>query len=110
MIAMLHFIAMYAYCKVFGHFTAFYCFYTYIFQCITEIYQWLVIIQLATESKAPCPCKDGCDRVGRCRVAFLVLAIVTGNRTVCSLSLHGIAIRGDQYRGHQAQRTETLCY
>ena len=50
MLAMVHFIAMYANSKIFSHFSTFYCFNTNSFQCITEVNQFLITIQFAAES------------------------------------------------------------
>ncbi|AFT99004.1 NADP-dependent isocitrate dehydrogenase [Nocardia brasiliensis ATCC 700358] len=54
------------------------------------------------------PGEDRRDRVGRGRLALLVLAVVPGDGAVRGLRLTGLAVRGQQHRRHQAERTEAL--
>jgi hypothetical protein len=42
------------------------------------------------------------------RLALLVLAIVPGDGAVRRLGFDGLGVRGQQYRGHHAERAEPL--
>ncbi len=48
------------------------------------------------------------DRVGRGRLAGLVLAVVAGDRAVRRLGLDGVTVGRHQDAGHQAERAEAL--
>ena len=65
-------------------------------------------VQLAAVGQAPGPGEDRGDRVGRGRLALLVLAVVPGDGAVRGLGLDGLAVRGHQHAGHQAERAEAL--
>ena len=54
------------------------------------------------------PGEDRGDRVGRGRLALLVLAVVARHRAVGGLGLDRLAVRRHQHRGHQAERAEAL--
>src|SRR5690606_2035828 len=79
-------ISVNAYCKVFGHLTAFHRFNTYLLQGFTEFYQLLVVVEFSSECQASGPCKNRSNRVGRSRFSLLVCTIVTGYGTVSSFS------------------------
>src|SRR5690606_40354651 len=66
------------------------------------------VVQLAAVLEAAGPGEDRRDRVGRGRLALLVLAVVPGDGAVRGLGLTGLAVRGQQHRGHQAERAEAL--
>ena len=57
-----------------------------------------------------CPREDGRDRVGRGRLALLMLTVMPGHRSMSGFGFDGPAVRGHQYRGHQPQRPEALCH
>ena len=65
-------------------------------------------IELAALGEALCPGVDGGDGVGRCLVALLVLAVVARDGAVGGLGLEGLAIGGDEDRGHEAEGAEAL--
>ncbi len=54
------------------------------------------------------PGEDRGDRVGRGRLALLMLAIVAGDGAVRRLGLDRLAVGRHQDRGHQAERAEAL--
>ena len=59
-------------------------------------------------ARPPRPGVDRGDRVGRGRLALLVLAVVPGDGAVRGLGLDGLAVGRHQHRGHQAERAEAL--
>ena len=61
------------------------------------------IIELAAIDQAAGPGEDRGDRVGRGRLALLMLAIMTGDGAVRGFRLDAIAGRRHQHRGHQAE-------
>ena len=65
-------------------------------------------VELAAVLEPAGPRVDRRDRVGRGRLALLVLAEVPGHRAVRRLGLDGLAVGGHQHRGHQAERAEAL--
>ena len=65
-------------------------------------------VELAAVLEAAGPGEDRRDRVGRGRLALLVLAEVPGHGAVGGLGLDGLAVRGHQHRRHQAERAEAL--
>ena len=54
------------------------------------------------------PGEDRGDRIGRGRLALLVLAVVAGDGAVGGLGLDGLAVGGHQDAGHQPERAEAL--
>ena len=66
------------------------------------------VVELCAVAETACPGKDRGDRVGRGRLALLVLAIMARHRAVCGLGLDGLAVRGHQNRCHQAERSKAL--
>ena len=65
-------------------------------------------VELAAVLQATGPGEDRGDRVGRGRLALLVLAVVPGHRAVRRLGLDRLAVRRHQHRRHQAERAEAL--
>eukprot|EP00128_Syssomonas_multiformis_P014375 Colp12_sorted_trinity150504_noHs@5349 len=68
----------------------------------------LVAIELATVSKTTGPCEDGSNGVGAGLLALLVLAEVTGNGAVGSLSLNSLTVGADKDGGHKTEGTVAL--
>jgi hypothetical protein len=66
------------------------------------------VVELAAITRPLRPGEDRGDRVGRGRLALLVLAIVAGDGAVRGFGLDGLAIGRHQHRGHQAERAEAL--
>ena len=58
--------------------------------------------------QAPRPGENRGDGVGGGLLTALMLAIVAGHGAVGGLGLHGLAVRRQQHRGHQAERTVAL--
>src|SRR5699024_10975569 len=65
-------------------------------------------VELAAVLETPGPREDRGDRVGGGRLALLVLTEMPRDRAVRRLRLTDLAVRGEQHRGHQAQRAEAL--
>ena len=65
-------------------------------------------VELAAVGQALRPREDRGDRVGRRRLALLVLAVVPGHRAVRRLGLDRAAVRRHQHRRHQPERAEAL--
>ena len=65
-------------------------------------------VELATLDETTGPGEDGGNGVGGGLVALLVLAVVAGDGTVGSLRLEGLAIGGDEDRGHETEGAEAL--
>ena len=101
--AMLDFIAAYADGQILGHLSALHCLDTNSFQCIREIDEGLVTIQLAAESQSTRPGKDAGDGIGGSGLACLVVAEVAGDGTMGRFGFHDLSIGRDQDGGHQAQ-------
>ena len=68
----------------------------------------MIAIQFSTESQTTGPGKDRSDRVRRRRLASLMLTEMPGHGAVSGFRLHGLAVRGDEHRCHQAQRAKAL--
>ena len=66
------------------------------------------VVELAAVVEAARPGEDRGDRVGRGRLALLVLAVVARHRAVRGLGLDRLAVGRQQHRGHQAERAEAL--
>src|SRR5690349_8021025 len=98
------------YGKILCHLSAFHCLYANRFQRITEIYEFLVLVQFSAEGEPSCPGKDGSDRICTCRLSCLVLAVMSCNSAVRSFCFHCISIGSDQYRCHQAKAAEALSH
>ncbi len=75
---------------------------------VGEALQLGVVVELGAMGEAAGPGEDRGDRVGRGLLALLVLAVVTGDGAVGGLGLDGLAVGGQQHRGHQTQRAEAL--
>jgi hypothetical protein len=67
-------------------------------------------VELAALGEAARPGEDGRDRVGRGRVAFLVLAVVARHGAVRGFGFEGLAVGCYEDGGHQAQGAEALGY
>jgi hypothetical protein len=65
-------------------------------------------VELAALGEALCPGVDGGNGVGRRLVALLVLAVVARDGAVGGLGLEGLAVGGDEDRGHKPERAEAL--
>src|SRR3546814_2166354 len=65
------------------------------------------VVHLAAVLKGASPGEDRSDRVGRCRVALLMLAIVTRDRAMRRLSLDGVAVGSHQHRGQHRSEEHT---
>ena len=65
-------------------------------------------VQLSPLDQSPRPGEDRGDGVGGRLIAFLVLAVVPGDGAVRGLGLEGLAVGGDEDRGHQAQGAKSL--
>lgn len=66
------------------------------------------VVELAALDEAAGPGEDGGDGVGGRLAALLVLAVVAGDGAVGGLGLEGLAIGGDEDRGHKAEGAEAL--
>src|SRR5581483_9739802 len=77
-------------------------------QRVGEFCQLRVVVALGAVREPARPGEDRGDRVGRGLLALLVLAVMPGHRAVRGLGLHGLAVGGQQHRGHQAERAVTL--
>merc|ERR1712144_177522 len=77
-------------------------------KALGELHQLWCAVQLATLRQTASPGEDGCDGVGGGRVALLVLTEVTRHGAVGSFGFEGLAVWGDEDRGHEAQGTEAL--
>lgn len=78
------------------------------FQVLGERLERGGLIQLGSEGKSSGPGKDGGNRVGRGFMTGLVLSVVSGDGTMGGFGFHGLAVGGDELRGHHTERTETL--
>lgn len=76
---------------------------------LAEMLEWQVAVELGTVKEAACPCEYRSNGVRRRLVALLILTVVTGDGAVCSLTFDDLAVRGDEFTGHHAQRAEALC-
>jgi len=79
-----------------------------LFERLGELDQLWSVVELTSLGKTSAPGKDGCDWVGRCWIALLVLTEMAGDCTVCGLGLKRLSIWCDENRSHQTQTTETL--
>lgn len=66
------------------------------------------VVELATLDETTGPGEDGGNGVGGGLVTLLVLTVVASDSTVGSLRLEGLAIRGNENRGHETKRAEAL--
>src|ERR1700761_1723480 len=73
-----------------------------------ELRQRLVVVELGAMAEATGPGEDRGDGVGRGLLALLLLAEVTGHGAVGGFRFHGLAVRGHQDGGHQAERAVAL--
>lgn len=67
-----------------------------------------LVVELATLDETTGPGEDGGNGVGGGLVALLVLTVVASDGAVGSLGLEGLAIGGDEDRGHETKGAETL--
>lgn len=66
------------------------------------------VVELATLDETTGPGKDGGNGVGRGLVALLMLTVVASDSTVGGLRLEGLAIGGNEDRGHETERAKAL--
>jgi hypothetical protein len=77
------------------------------FQRVTEVFKFLVVIQLSSVEETSSPSKDGGNRVGGGFLTLLVSSEMTSDGTVSSFSFQS-TIGGKEDRGHQTERSVTL--
>ena len=65
------------------------------------------VIQLGPVRQTSGPSKDAGNRIGAGHLALLVFPVVSGDGTVGSFGLHGLAVRAHKNRGHHTQGTIT---
>ena len=94
--------------KILGHAALFDSFNNSSFQLVTEVFEFLVSIEVSSVEETSGPGEDGGNRVGGSLLAALVLAVVAGHRAVRGLGLHCPAVRRHQHRRHEAERAEAL--
>ena len=75
---------------------------------VAESLQLAVGVELGPVRQPARPREDRRHRVGRRRVALLVLAPVARDGPVRRLGLHGLPVRRHEHRGHQAERAVAL--
>src|SRR5438552_18867023 len=66
------------------------------------------VIEAAAIAQPARPGKDRGDWVGRGFLTLLVLTVVPRDGAVRRLRLDCVAVRGQKYRGHHAERSEAL--
>jgi hypothetical protein len=66
------------------------------------------VVKLTTLGEPLRPGVDGGNGVGGGLVALLVLAVMAGDGSVRGLSLEGLAVGGNEDRGHETERAESL--
>lgn len=66
------------------------------------------VVELAALDEAAGPGEDGGDGVGGGLAALLVLTVVAGDGAVGGFGLKGLAVRGDEDRGHEAEGAKAL--
>src|SRR5256885_16397602 len=79
-----------------------------LFQGFGKAYDIEYVVEGAAITQPSGPSEDRGDRFGRGFLALLVLTVVARDRAVRRLRLDGVSVRGQQYRGHHAERTEAL--
>mgnify|MGYP007132323313 CR=1 FL=1 len=94
--------------QILGHLTAFNGVDDDLLQRLGEVTDFGRAVQIGAVLKAAGPREDGCDWVGGGLLALLPAAVVTGHGAVRRFGLDGLAVRGHEHGGHEAQRTEAL--
>src|SRR6185312_17349051 len=92
--------------EVFGHLAALDRLYTHALERLRERRYLRRLVHPPAGGKATGPGEDRGDRVGRSRLALLVLAEVAGDGAVGGLGLDGLSVGTHQDAGHQAERAE----
>lgn len=99
-----------AYSEILGHEAGLDGIYTDLFQCLGEVLQTRITVELGAMHQSSRPREDGGDRIGGRLLAQLILTVVSGDGAVGGFGLHRAAVRAHEHRGHETERAVALCH